>query len=181
MTRSDCHALVGTVARSPSAAPAIPPSRHRRRRTSTVSRPASTGSRIDGSTASPRSSASFSARRRATSPETSRCGRARTARTSATFAIEGHAQCASPCPNPSTISLDRLHRGIQIAMGWENCHLWEFEIDGSTYGDSTGHPSADPNLKDACKRRLGVVAPAKGARFKYTYDFGDGWIHEIEV
>jgi hypothetical protein len=27
---------------------------------------------------------------------------------------------------PVTIRLDRLHRVIQAAMGWENSHLWEF-------------------------------------------------------
>jgi hypothetical protein len=31
---------------------------------------------------------------------------------------------------PDTLTLARLDRVIQIAMGWTNSHLHEFEVDG---------------------------------------------------
>jgi Plasmid pRiA4b ORF-3-like protein len=36
---------------------------------------------------------------------------------------------------PSTMTLGDLHLAIQAAMGWEDCHLHAFEIDGRQYGD----------------------------------------------
>ena len=35
---------------------------------------------------------------------------------------------------PDTITLARLHDVIQIAMGWTDSHLHEFEINGRRYG-----------------------------------------------
>jgi len=36
---------------------------------------------------------------------------------------------------PSTMTLGDLHLAIQAAMGWEDCHLHAFDIDGRRYGD----------------------------------------------
>jgi hypothetical protein len=79
----------------------------------------------------------------------------------------------------STISLARLHRVLQIAFGWENAHLFEFEIDGVRFSDLA--TSDDPAVKDAERRRLNIVAPSEGSTFGYLYDFGDGWLHHVEV
>lgn len=35
---------------------------------------------------------------------------------------------------PSNIRLDRLHLIIQAAMGWHNCHLYEFMAAGASWG-----------------------------------------------
>lgn len=35
---------------------------------------------------------------------------------------------------PATISLARLHQVLQIAMGWTDSHLHEFDIGGTRYG-----------------------------------------------
>ncbi|MBI3263306.1 MAG: plasmid pRiA4b ORF-3 family protein, partial [Acidobacteria bacterium] len=32
------------------------------------------------------------------------------------------------------VSLHRLHRVLQLVMGWENCHLYELTIQGARYG-----------------------------------------------
>jgi hypothetical protein len=78
--------------------------------------------------------------------------------------------------------LGKLHEIIQIAMGWENCHLHQFTIDGVRYGP----PSPDDldfglEMEDESKVRLRQLLPKTGKafRFKYEYDFGDGWLHEI--
>lgn len=75
------------------------------------------------------------------------------------------------------MSLKQLHLAIQAAMGWQNYHLYSFEIDGIEYGEP------DPELP--CKRAgaasIGQVLPAAGARCTYLYDFGDDWRHTITV
>lgn len=78
------------------------------------------------------------------------------------------------------ISLYRLNLLIQRAMGWENCHLSEFDIDGARYGwsefDEEGLGVLEFRLHRITKSLL-----AKGKVFKFEYDFGDDWQHEIVV
>jgi hypothetical protein len=85
---------------------------------------------------------------------------------------------------PAAIPLDRLHETLQAAMGWQNHHLHEF----SAGTGPDGRPAAlyglpDAELPHVDERRFtleGVVA-AFGDRLGYTYDFGDGWEHDIVV
>jgi hypothetical protein len=60
--------------------------------------------------------------------------------------------------------LDELHGAIQIAMGWTDSHLHEF------------HQRREPAAPGA---RLSQLLTAAKAKIGYTYDFGDGWEHEI--
>jgi hypothetical protein len=78
---------------------------------------------------------------------------------------------------PSSYTLDKLHQTIQRAFGWQDYHLWVFETPGGEYG------TPDPELehRDAVSSRLRQVAPQPGDRIRYTYDFGDGWRHDIAV
>lgn len=75
---------------------------------------------------------------------------------------------------PTSATLEALHDMIQAAMGWHGAHLWEFEIDGRTYGlpddDGVGEPVIDADgvtLRD-------ILKPRKTS-FDYRYDFGDNW------
>ncbi|MFY1633056.1 plasmid pRiA4b ORF-3 family protein [Solwaraspora sp. WMMB335] len=79
---------------------------------------------------------------------------------------------------PGGYTLDRVHRVIQHAMGWMDCHLHSFEINGVQYGEPD--PDGELSLRDELDVRLDAVA-VKGARFRYTYDFGDWWEHEVLV
>ncbi|SDY45611.1 pRiA4b ORF-3-like protein [Micromonospora pattaloongensis] len=79
---------------------------------------------------------------------------------------------------PGGYTLDRLHRVIQHAMGWQDYHLHSFDIDGLQYGEPD--PDGELALRDELDVRLDMVA-AKGSRFLYTYDFGDWWEHEVVV
>jgi hypothetical protein len=79
---------------------------------------------------------------------------------------------------PGGYTLDRVHRVIQYAMGWLDCHLHSFEIDGHQYGEPD--PEGELALRDELDSRLDTVA-TKGSQFSYTYDFGDWWEHEIQV
>jgi hypothetical protein len=79
----------------------------------------------------------------------------------------------------STATLADLHHVVQRAMGWYDCHLHEFEIDRVRYGIDDGEGWGDPP-HDERRARLLDVAP-EGAKFEYTYDFGDDWRHRIVV
>jgi hypothetical protein len=65
-------------------------------------------------------------------------------------------------------------------MGWQNCHMHQFTIEGERYG--TPLPDDfDMETRDESQVRLSDLLPASGKRFRfsYEYDFGDGWQHEI--
>jgi hypothetical protein len=80
---------------------------------------------------------------------------------------------------PCDLTLAHLHTVLQTAMGWENYHLHEFRIVGLTIGASD--PDAPRTLINEKKVRLLDVLGKVGAKGVYTYDFGDGWEHNIVV
>lgn len=80
---------------------------------------------------------------------------------------------------PADVTLDGLHEIVQAAFGWWNYHLHEFEIGRSRYGVPDPDDDWDPPL-DERDVRLDSVA-TEGSRFRYTYDFGDDWGHQIVV
>lgn len=79
---------------------------------------------------------------------------------------------------PGGYTLDRVHRVIQYAMGWQDLHLHSFDIGGQQYGEPD--PVGELVLRDELDARLDAVAD-KGDLFRYTYDFGDWWEHEVTV
>lgn len=81
---------------------------------------------------------------------------------------------------PTGITLTVLHDIIQAAMGWCDCHLWEFTIGKQRYGlpmeDDWG-----PQPIAAGKVRLRDVLKPRKTVIDYTYDFGDSWEHRLIV
>jgi hypothetical protein len=77
-------------------------------------------------------------------------------------------------------NLADLHDVIQVAMGWESYHLYSFTVGGVDYGerDMTGD---ELDMKDARRARLSRLVRGEKFKFRYTYDFGDNWEHEIAV
>ncbi len=76
-------------------------------------------------------------------------------------------------------TLDGVHDVIQAAFGWWNYHLHEFRIGGSSYG--LPDPDWDmTEVLDETRYRLDQVAGG-GDKFRYLYDFGDGWEHGVVV
>lgn len=72
--------------------------------------------------------------------------------------------------------LGELHEILQAALGWENYHMHVFTFADEEFG------VRDPELGHGDERKvtLGELTDI-GARFRYTYDFGDDWEHEILV
>ncbi len=81
--------------------------------------------------------------------------------------------------DPAT-TLDELHDYIQAAMGWWNCHLYEFTIARSRYGVPDPDWDIGLPMQHAHRFALSKLA-AVGDSFRYTYDFGDGWEHKVTV
>jgi hypothetical protein len=78
-------------------------------------------------------------------------------------------------------TLDDLHEHIQTAMGWTNSHLHQFVINRQFYGDPMLLEENFEAIEDSTATKLSKIIPKDGKRFKfrYEYDFGDGWEHEI--
>ena len=84
------------------------------------------------------------------------------------------------------ISLDRLHLILQAAFGWQNAHLYQFCV-GEPYQmgkerwvipDFVESPEDLPADRTTLAQ---AIAKAGAAGLIYLYDFGDDWIHRIEV
>jgi hypothetical protein len=78
--------------------------------------------------------------------------------------------------------LNTLHYHIQAVMGWTNGHLHHFDIKGERHGipehlDYDG----DGDVVDSKKIMVSDIVPQNGKKiaFRYTYDFGDNWEHEV--
>ncbi|MBU3923989.1 MAG: plasmid pRiA4b ORF-3 family protein [Nanoarchaeota archaeon] len=75
-----------------------------------------------------------------------------------------------------SLSFDDFHGVIQRVMGWENYHLYEFDVGGVKITPDDGE--ADYDFLDSKKVSLRDYLKEK-QRFNYLYDFGDCWRHRI--
>ena len=85
------------------------------------------------------------------------------------------------------MNLAELHHVLQAAFGWLDYHLHEFIIGGLVYGAPElareGAVADDPEMFEATGVHLRdfdlyhVPAP----QFLYHYDFGDSWMHLVEL
>ncbi len=82
---------------------------------------------------------------------------------------------------PGQATLRGLHLALQISMGWTESHMHDFRIGNECYTSIQNDGFAQDQEKDERQFRLFDVLKHKGARFYYTYDFGDDWAHEIVV
>ena len=82
---------------------------------------------------------------------------------------------------PTSITLKVLHDIVQVTIGWMDYHLWEFVIDGGTYGLPMDEDRGAAPRKAAAKVRLRDIVKPGETVITYTYDFGDDWVHEIRI
>jgi len=78
---------------------------------------------------------------------------------------------------PADISLARLHATIGAAFGWHGGHMHVFE---TAYGDF-GRADRELGHRADGSVTLEQVAPEVKDKIRYTYDFGDDWVHDIVV
>ncbi|NDV43076.1 plasmid pRiA4b ORF-3 family protein [Flagellimonas sediminis] len=84
---------------------------------------------------------------------------------------------------PSDTTFYRFHHIIQIVMGWENYHLYEFTMDSYRIGQQFEEEGFNgPNeIIDSKTITIGEVLQAKGQKLEYLYDFGDYWQHSLTL
>jgi hypothetical protein len=92
---------------------------------------------------------------------------------------------------PLDIRLDDLHFVLQIAIGWQNCHPFEFRVDGTAEDTTTEEkrwglvdrddpessplPAESATLADLLQHGRGRTV------FHYDYVYGEDWAHTLEV
>jgi hypothetical protein len=89
---------------------------------------------------------------------------------------------------PASYTFWDLHVAIQDAMGWLDYHLHLFGVPNPVNGrtDEIGIPDEDA-FEDDPVCLAGWEVPVRGyfdaigTLARYEYDFGDGWVHEIEL
>lgn len=104
-------------------------------------------------------------------------------------AMELYTPCKRRIIVPDNLNFYQFHNVLQECFGWKDCHLHQFvvEVDSEGYPAKIIQPhweefeefpgvqvqsSTDVMLRD-------VFLPRK--RIVYEYDFGDGWIHTVEL
>jgi Plasmid pRiA4b ORF-3-like protein len=77
---------------------------------------------------------------------------------------------------PLDIRLDDLHFVLQIAIGWQNGHPFEFRIGDKAWGLHDREAESNPTPADSAT--LADIL-AVGGTFKYDYVFGEDWQHTV--
>jgi hypothetical protein len=79
---------------------------------------------------------------------------------------------------PLDIRLDQLNVVLQVAIGWQNCHPYEFRRGDTVYGLVSSQNEVNP--LPAEKATLADLAKL-GDSFDYDYVFGDDWQHTLLI
>ncbi len=89
---------------------------------------------------------------------------------------------------PETYTFWDLHVAIQDAMGWSGCHLHEFEMPDPSRGwiMRIGIPSEEDDFSQwlilsGRREKIANWFSMENRIANYTYDFGDGWEHKIQL
>ena len=77
----------------------------------------------------------------------------------------------------STTTLAKLHRVLQVTMGWTDSHLHEFDYHGAKYG--VPDPEYDAPVVNERSVRLDALLHLPNEVLTYLYDFGDSWEHSV--
>lgn len=80
---------------------------------------------------------------------------------------------------PTDLTLHDFHRVIQLLFDWYDYHLYSFTIAATTY--EVPDPEAEYVSEDSTRIRLRDLQLSVGNHFTYLYDFGDDWVHTIQV
>lgn len=93
---------------------------------------------------------------------------------------------------PTNLTFRQFHQAIQLALGWEDDHLYEFKesetSDNFCIAELVpdfalfGGNDQDTELShDAAKTKLTRFFKQAGQTMVYIYDFGDCWVHQITL
>jgi hypothetical protein len=78
------------------------------------------------------------------------------------------------------VSFYKLHRILQVVMGWTDSHLHQFVLGKKTFiGVPDQEFPSDFNIINERKVTLQEIVTEAKTKLIYEYDFGDGWEHEL--
>jgi hypothetical protein len=82
----------------------------------------------------------------------------------------------------SESSMYVLHHIIQVVMGWKNYHLYQFEVGEIVIADKRLWDEEEMGpITDVKEVSVGEVFTKVGTTAVYEYDFGDGWMHHLDL
>jgi len=73
----------------------------------------------------------------------------------------------------------QFHRVLQGVMGWYDGHLHAFDVGGWQITDKETLDEGWSDGEDERKAKLNKFVRQEGQKFRYEYDFGDSWDHDI--
>jgi hypothetical protein len=81
----------------------------------------------------------------------------------------------------SDYTFEELHDIIQLTMGWENDHLYEFTVNNVKVHDFENEMDTgeNPDERDCLDTFLDELVNMEKTTFTYLYDFGDHWEHTV--
>ena len=83
---------------------------------------------------------------------------------------------------PADCAFLHLHGAIQDAMGWEDCHLHQFEIREEGELEVIIGPDCDGKADySESETRVMDLFQGEVGEFLYRYDFGDDWRHRVVI
>jgi hypothetical protein len=79
------------------------------------------------------------------------------------------------------LTLAKLHKVLQIAMGWDDEHMHEFRAGQRRFGrpEPPGPFMRTSRVENERTVPLCAVLQKAGTKMIYTYDLGDSWEHSI--
>jgi hypothetical protein len=80
---------------------------------------------------------------------------------------------------PLRIRLSDLHFVLQVAIGWQNGHPYEFRVGDRAWG-LVDRDTPETNPSPAEKMRLSDLA-AIAHSFEYNFVFGEDWRHSVAI
>ena len=78
---------------------------------------------------------------------------------------------------PGLFTLEKLNPVIQLTMGWQMKHLYDFHVGSDRFAEPDDFDETP--VKGLAATITAAVRDAK--TFSYNYDFGDDWRHTITV
>ncbi len=74
-----------------------------------------------------------------------------------------------------------LHHIIQLVMGWTNSHFYQFNVGEEVIADTRLVDDKLGPVSDVKWVMVTQVFSNVGTTVTYEYDFGDGWMHHLEL
>lgn len=83
---------------------------------------------------------------------------------------------------PANITFQRLHEAIQVIMGWQDYHMYEFRFGNIRVSVKDDESFVvDETHFDARRKSIPSFGLERNDVLGYVYDFGDDWMHTVRV